>query len=416
MSRFLVAAHTLGCKVNQCDTDALLRGLSDAGCTVVEFSSTADMYIINTCTVTHASDKKSRQIIRRAKKQNPTAKIAVCGCMAKSSPQAVEELGVDFVFDARAPRAFIDEVQNLFNAEKTAPNFTTSRTRAFVKIQDGCDRFCAYCIIPHVRGAPTSRKMQDVLEEVALHTSTSKGVKEVVITGIQIAAYGEDTKETNLPQLITNLSKIDGLSRLRISSLEPCAVTDEFLAACTVSKVLCDHFHLSLQSGCDTTLQRMNRRYTTTEYATAAARLRKIFPNAAITTDIIVGFPGESDEEFAQTMKFLHQINFADIHVFEYSKRIGTPAATMPAQVPDAVKSDRSRQVRELAMAQKLDFFRRQVGKTMPALFESDSKGHTTNYCPVVPLEILCKKNLQNQILQVEIVKHSTDGLFCKLY
>jgi len=411
MSNFKVAAHTLGCKVNQCDTEAISRLLCDIGCSVVEFNCKADMYIINTCTVTHASDRKSRQMIRRAKKLNPSAKVAVCGCMAKSSPTAVQGLGVDFVFDARHPQEFIEYVRNMITlplATQTAPP-QQNRTRAFIKIQDGCDRMCAYCIIPYVRGVPKSRDMNEILTEVKNHVAN--GTQEVVITGIQVAAYGEDTKYTRLPMLMKELLNINGLSRLRLSSIEPNAVTAEFLEAAASSQVLCDHFHLSLQSGCDATLQRMNRRYTTGEYAEIAARLRDIWPNAAITTDVIVGFPGETDEEFCDTLDFVQRIKFADIHVFEYSKRGGTPAATFPGQVADIVKTERSKKVREIATGLRLDFFRQQVGKIMPVLFESDNKGHTTNYCPV---EIeTTQKNLQNRIVDVEICGIKNNTLIC---
>lgn len=421
MRNILVAAHTLGCKVNQCDTEAVLGLLVEkiTGCKICDYSDNADIFIINTCTVTHASDKKSRQIIRRARKQNPKAIVAVCGCMAQNSPSIAQELGVDFVFDARKPEMFIDNLRQMFVDSTPTPDASNgveqlrTRTRAFVKIQDGCDRFCAYCIVPYVRGKPKSRPVQDILNEIiGLIVS---GAQEIVLTGIQVACYGEDTNDINLPILITKISSIDGIKRLRLSSIEPCAVTEEFLAAAASSQVLCDHFHLSLQSGCDATLQRMNRRYTTAEYAQIAEQLRKIRPDTALTTDIIVGFPGETDEEFCQTMAFVQKMGFARIHVFEYSKREGTAAAAFPGQVPDKVKTGRSKQMRDLTAQLQLDFYRAQIGKTVPVLFENSKTqnkwtGHTSNYCPV---EIINTNdfNLSNVICQVTITACTHDGL-----
>jgi len=415
MKSITVAAHTLGCKVNQCDTEAILELLVSIGCNICEFNKKADIYIINTCTVTHASDKKSRQIIRRAKKHNPSAMVAVCGCMAQKDPVSTNELGVDFIFDARKPENFINNVRVLLDAngiggpaKPTKPD--KSRTRGFIKIQDGCDRFCSYCIVPYVRGKPKSRPVQDIISEAA--SLITSGIQEIVITGIQVASYGEDTKDTNLPGLLSRMLAINGLVRLRLSSLEPNVITEEFLNAAS-SQILCDHFHLSLQSGSDTVLQRMNRHYSTAEYAQVVANIRKIWPEAAITTDIIVGFPGETENEFNETLNFLKKINFAGIHVFEYSKREGTPAATFPNQVLDKVKTERSREVRTLAAELQLGFYKSQIGKTVAVLFENSKSygewlGHTSNYCPV-----LCKNNanLSNTICMVKIIGYNENGL-----
>jgi len=416
MKMLTVAAHTLGCKVNQCDTDAVLALLANIGYIIGKFSQAADIYIINTCTVTHTSDKKSRQIIRRARKQNPVAFVAVCGCMAKNDPTIANKLGVDFIFDARKPDDFIKEISKLYGESTTAPQDTAlkKRTRSFVKIQDGCNRFCSYCIVPYVRGEPVSRPVAEILAEIDAHITN--GVQEIVLTGIQVASYGEDLASENLPSLICKLSDIKSIKRLRLSSIEPYAITDEFIAAMANSAILCDHFHLSLQSGCDTTLARMNRRYTTSEYIVAIKRLRKLRPNAAFTTDIIVGFPGETDEEFYQSLAFVRKMGFSRIHVFEYSRRTGTPAADFENQVQDIIKTKRSKKMRNLAAALQQEFLLRQVGTTQSVLFESQTEGywygHTNNYCPVT---VASDTNLTNTIRHIVITGHDGDGLIGKL-
>jgi len=450
----LVAAYTLGCKVNQCDTEAVLGRLVGIGCTVRNFNQHADLYIINTCTVTHTSDKKSRQMIRRARKQNPNALVAVCGCMAKSDPAIADVLGVDFVFDARKPDEFVKMVADRVGQLQAKPEITESvykitatRTRAFVKIQDGCDRFCSYCIVPYVRGKPVSRPVEDILAEISGLIAT--GVQEIVLTGIQAASYGEDNCERSelqllssddlcLPQgglcpternginaitfagLVKQVLDFDNLKRLRLSSIDPCAVTDEFLSVVASSQVLCDHFHLSLQSGCDATLARMNRRYTSAQYAKIVDSLLKIRPNAAITTDIIVGFPGETDDDFAESLDFAQRIGFASIHVFEYSKREGTPAAGFANQIADHVKTERSKRLRELAATLQTNFYNLQIGKRVSVLFEMPKpantrwQGHSSNYCPVEVTIADCSKNLANTIHQVKITACTPDGLIGK--
>ena len=418
MKNIVVAAHTLGCKVNQCDTDAVLGRLSAIGCTIGRFEQAADVYIINTCTVTHASDKKSRQMIRRARKQNPAAYVAVCGCMAqnvKDSAAMAQTLGIDCIFDARSPESFIQKVSEMDEgAGDCALLSHRNRTRAFVKIQDGCDRFCAYCIVPYVRGKPKSRPVADILAEINM--LIADGVQEIVLTGIQVASYGEDIGDTNLSVLMGRILTLEGLQRLRLSSIEPCAVTGEFLAVAASSPALCDHFHLSLQSGSDTVLQRMNRRYTTAQYVRIAAQLRQIAPDVALTTDIIVGFPGETDQEFEESLAFVQKIGFARVHVFEYSKREGTVAASMPGHVPDSVKSERSERMRRMAETLQLDFYRdfytAQVGKIIPVLFETKKAGkwtgHTSNYCPV---QVISDINLSNTIGQVAVTAYGPHGL-----
>jgi len=420
----LVAAHTLGCKVNKCDTDALLESLASIGCIICNFNQVADIYIINTCTVTHTSDKKSKQMMRRAKRQNPNALVAVCGCMVRNTH--ADTFDADYVFDARKPEDFVVKIAELNRIKASQPYKHNnvepdlqSRTRAFVKIQDGCDRFCAYCIVPYVRGNPKSRHVQDIIIEVG--NLILSGAQEIVLTGIQVASYGEDTKDATLSSLISQLLAIDNLKRLRLSSIEPCAINEEFLAVVASSQVLCAHFHLSLQSGSDATLKRMNRRYTSLQYASKIKALRTINPNIALTTDIIVGFPGETDEEFDESLKFVQEMGFSRIHVFEYSMRAGTVAATLPSQVPDQVKSERGLAMRAVAAKLQRDFYRSQIGKKVPVLFETEKKlgqwvGYTSNYCPVeINIKTNNKQNLTNTIVEVEITASAQDGLVGKI-
>ena len=404
-----MAAHTLCCKVNQCDTEAILARLGSIGGTQRDFAQGADICIINTCTVTHGSDKKSRQMIRRARAINPQGLVAVCGCMAKNDPTTPQSLGVDFIFDARNPEDFIAQVAGLFphTGQGVAPK--GQRTRAFVKIQDGCDRFCAYCIVPHVRGKPISRPTHDILTEVQGHIA--HGVQEIVLTGIQVASYGEDTNDTTLGNLIQAIAQVNGLMRLRLSSIEPNAFTPEFIRQVSSCDILCPHFHISLQSGCDATLKRMNRHYTTRAYAHILESIGG--PHMAFTTDIIVGFPGETDQEFEETLAFVKRMGFARIHVFEYSPRAGTPAATFPNQVPDKIKTARSQKMRDLGKALQTEFFAAQVGKTLPVLFESKNKdgqwqGYTSHYSPVT---VASDRDLANTLVDIHIIGHHHDAL-----
>ena len=415
-----VAAHTLGCKVNQCDTDAVLAQLTRIGCNIVHgFNMFADVYIINTCTVTHTADKKSAQMIRRARKTNPNAIVAVCGCMTKNNATTTNALGADYIFDARSPSDFINFIGATFPAHPPTPHpgGITTRTRSFVKVQDGCDRFCTYCIVPYVRGKPVSRSVADIVAEVS--TLLEMGVQEIVLTGIQVACYGQDTDNITFAGLIKQVLNLNNLKRLRLSSLDPCAITDDFLHVVASNPRLCDHFHLSLQSGCNTTLAAMNRRYTAEQYAKVAKSLLEIRPNAAITTDIIVGFPGETDEHFEQSFEFAKKIGFADIHVFEYSKRAGTPAATFDGQIADMVKSERGKRMRALAASLQTRFYSMQVGKTANVLFETPkdadtARGHTSNYCPIEVVNINGNKCLANTIQSIEITGYTNGGLVGK--
>jgi len=411
-----IAIHTLGCKVNRCDSEDLAAELIKIGYEIVDFKSIADVYIINTCTVTMTSDKKSRNMITRAKRRNKQAFVAVCGCMTGSTKISGSEIaGADYLFDARKPVEFLYKLVEISTAPyvaeigNTAPTNPLSRTRVNLKIQDGCDRFCAYCIVPYVRGTPTSYPLNNVLHEA--HTHILNGVKEIVLTGIQVASYGTDlSPDVNLPVLIQELSNISGAIRIRLSSIDPWAIDDAFLNAITQSKNFCDHFHLSLQSGSDKILHAMNRRYTTNEYTNAIHALRKVRPNAAFTTDIIVGFPGETDEDFMHTCDFIRQIQFMDIHVFEYSPRPSTKAYDMPEQVDAKVKSERSKILRNLASDMKYAFFSTQLSKPAQILVEDERQqedhyiltGHTGNYCPI---QILSTRSHHNEI--IEVIPHS---------
>ncbi|MCL1844354.1 MAG: MiaB/RimO family radical SAM methylthiotransferase [Defluviitaleaceae bacterium] len=472
-----IAVHTLGCKVNQCDADALVASLCARGhnafCTR-DFDQNADIFVINTCTVTHVSDKKSRQMLRRARKFNPNARIAMCGCMAKNSAQID---GVDFVFDAREPHNFFEKARQARSGHRghmseaarsleagsnfpvhekarqapypAAPPPTATKTRTFIKIQDGCDRFCTYCIVPHVRGELKSRPPHEILAEA--EELVASGTLEIVLTGIQLAAYGQnfgtadtskmrpvpskpdslsfliketfstaDTSEmrpvpsnpNSLSFLIKEISAC-GVPRLRLSSIDPWAVTDEFLDAVQKSPALCDHFHLSLQSGCDATLLRMNRRYTPNEYAAVVTALKKIRPNAAVTTDIIVGFPGETDADFEESLRFAREMAFAQIHVFEYSAREGTPAASFSGQIPPKILHERGKIMRALAAELQKNFLNAQIGKIANVLFEKEKSrgvfvGNTENYCAVT---VESHENLVRTIRKVKITARSEDCL-----
>ncbi|MCL2223393.1 MAG: tRNA (N(6)-L-threonylcarbamoyladenosine(37)-C(2))-methylthiotransferase MtaB [Defluviitaleaceae bacterium] len=404
-----IAIHTLGCKVNQCDADALITALKTRGFNAFstrEFDVCADVFIINTCTVTHTSDKKSRQMIRRAKKKNPTALVAMCGCMAKKSSEID---GVDFVFDAREPSDFLAKIDSLnVDSARVAQELPKSKTRSFIKIQDGCDRFCSYCIVPYVRGELKSRPLSEIIAEAETRIKT--GALEIVLTGIQVAAYGNDTTsgflKEGLAHVVRKISALDGLKRLRLSSIDPCAVDEDFLDAVAASPVLCEHFHLSLQSGCDTTLKKMNRRYTAARYKNAADALRKIRPTAVLTTDIIVGFPGETDSDFTQSLDFVREMEFSQVHVFEFSPREGTPAATFPAQIPQNIKHERGKIMRETVSQLQKNFLCKQVGKELHVLFEKEKQhgmfeGNSQNYCTVHAPSAF---DIRNTIQKVKII------------
>lgn len=424
-----VAFYTLGCKVNQYETEAMLEMFKEDGYEQVGSEDYADVYVINTCTVTHMSDRKSRQYIRRMKKKNPDAIIAVVGCYSQVSPEEILEIEeVNLVMGTNERRTIVDEIKKLEVVEGNKKASTVDdimkvrafeeieisqsngRTRAFMKIQDGCDRFCTYCIIPYARGGKVrSRHMESIVNEAK--TLAENGYEEVVLTGIHVASYGKDLKEenTNLLDVIKRINEIDGIKRIRTSSVEPILFTDEFVNEVSKMEKVMPHYHLSLQSGCDDTLKRMNRRYTTEEYKTIVDKLRREIPNVAITTDVIVGFPGETEEEFEQTYNFLKEIELNQMHIFKYSPRKGTKAADMENQVSPQVKHDRSEKLLQLNKENFEKFASKMLGKELEVLFEqkvgeNKYEGLTPNYLKTIVTsnEDICGKILKVKITEVK--------------
>ncbi len=419
-----VAFYTLGCKVNQYETDAMLEMFKQDGYEQVESEEFADVYVINTCTVTHMSDRKSRQYIRRMKKKNPDAIIAVVGCYSQVSPEEILEIEeVNLVMGTNERRQIVEEIKKLDCTKKASTvddimkvrafeeieiNQTNGRTRAFMKIQDGCDRFCSYCIIPYARGGKVrSRELESVVKEA--NKLVDKGYKEIVLTGIHVASYGKDVKdaEVNLLTVIKAINEIEGIERIRLSSVEPVLFTEEFVSEVSKMNKVCPHYHLSLQSGSDETLKRMNRRYSTVEYKEIVNRLRENIPNVAITTDVIVGFPGETNDEFNQTYEFLRDIELSQMHIFKYSPRKGTPAATMENQIDPQMKQMRSDKLLSLNKNNFNKFASRFLGQELEVLFEqsiSNNKyeGLTPNYIRVI---VESEKNIQGKILKVKITE-----------
>ena len=414
------ALHNLGCKVNQYETDAMENMLREAGFEIVPFTEKADVYVINTCSVTNMADRKSRQMIHRVHKLNPQAAIVAAGCYVQTSEeQAKADEAIDIIignnqktrlvemldkyFDehpvdfnaANANATNEDKLESLIDIrnsdepyEKLTLKHTSEHTRAFIKVQDGCNQFCTYCIIPYARGAVRSREISDVVEEV---TGLARdGYKEVVITGIHLSSYGMTENYNSNPdnsdkflELVKAVHDIDGIERIRFGSIEPQVVTDKLARELAFMPKICPHFHLSLQSGCDETLKRMNRHYTAAEYKAGCDILRKYFHNPAITTDVIVGFPGETEEEFAETKKYLEDIGFYEMHVFKYSKRQGTVAEKMPNQVPEQVKATRSDELLKLEVRMSNDFRRLYEGAEVEALLETpldDDGDYITGY------------------------------------
>ena len=399
------AFYTLGCKVNQYETEAMTELFKNAGYEICPYEEFADVYIINTCSVTGMSDRKSRQIIRRAKKQNPDSIVAVCGCYAQTAADEVLSIeGVNVVIGTQDRKNIVEIVEaqtatSSYNGvrdilrchefEDLSVTRYSDRTRAFIKIQDGCSQFCSYCIIPYARGPVRSRAEADIIAEI--ETLAENGFKEIILTGIHVASYGADT-DTNLERLLAKIDEINGIERVRMSSIEPMAIDSTFIDAVSRSKKLCRHFHLSLQSGCDETLKRMNRKYTAAEFSEIVNGIRSRFPDAAITTDIMVGFPGETDEEFQKSLAFAEQIEFADAHIFQYSKRRGTPAARRTDQIDPQIKEQRSKLMIATTAKSREKFLSAAVGKTTPVLFERGDngiyEGKTSNYITVfVPSE-----------------------------
>ena len=417
-----VAFYTLGCKVNQYETEAMLEMFKKDGYTQVDSEEFADVYVINTCTVTHMSDRKSRQYIRRMKKKNPNAIIAVVGCYSQVSPEEILEIEeVNLVMGTNERRQIVEEIKKLDASKKASTvddimkvrafeeieiNQTNGRTRAFMKIQDGCDRFCTYCIIPYARGGRVrSRDLESIINEA--NKLANNGYKEIVLTGIHVASYGKDVKDadTNLLTVIKAIDKIEGVERIRLSSVEPLLMTDEFIDTVAKMPKVCPHFHLSLQSGCDETLKRMNRRYTTKEYKDIVDKLRQKMPNVAITTDVIVGFPGETNNEFSQTYEFLRDIELSQMHVFKYSPRKGTPAADMENQIDPQMKQMRSDKLIALNKQNFTNFAKKFEGQEFNVLFEQNIgenkyEGLTPNYIRVI---VESEEDIQGKILKTKI-------------
>ncbi len=421
--------YTLGCKVNQYETEAMSELFKKAGYKIGRFDEKCDIYVINTCTVTGTGDKKSRQIIRRAKVRNPDAIIIVAGCYSQTAPDAVKKIdGVNIILgtDKRADIVNITEkyiarnqtdilccvgdISQRCEYEDLEISDYEEKTRAFVKIEDGCNEFCSYCIIPYARGRIRSRSIDSIVKEV---TALAKnGFKEIVLTGIHLASYGRDTDNLTLKDAICAVHNIDGIERIRLGSIEPRVITENFVK--TISKLpkVCNHFHISLQSGCDETLKRMNRKYTAQEFENGVNLLRKYFKNPAITTDIIVGFPGETDEEFNITCDFVKKVKFAEAHIFAYSNRQGTRADKMPCQIPKKTKEKRSHTLTAICNEINGEYIKSLEGQTYSALFEQKNadgiwEGHLTNYVKVC---VESQDNLSGEIKNVKILK-SENGI-----
>lgn len=420
------AFYTLGCKVNQYETEAMAELFQNAGYDVCGFGEKADVYVINTCSVTNMGDRKSRQIIRRAKKTNPDAVIAVTGCYAQTAPDEVLNVeGVNLVIGTKDRKNIVSLVESVSSTENvsyvsdimTNHEFEelqikryTNRTRAFIKVQEGCSQFCSYCIIPYARGPVRSRPLNEVLSEV--QELAKNGFKEIILVGIHIASYGCDLDNTTLADLILAVDKINGIERIRLSSIEPMTLNQEFIDCITPAKKLCHHFHISLQSGCDATLKRMNRKYTTEQFKGIVDGLRRAFDDSAITTDIMVGFPDETDKEFEETIAFVREIAFADAHVFQYSQRRGTPAAKRKGQIPPEIKEVRSKIIIKETKKTRDEFLNRFIGRTMRVLFEQPAgngyfEGKTDNYITVY---VKSSEDLNDKFRNV-LIEEIKDGI-----
>lgn len=428
------ALHNLGCKVNSYETEAMQQLLENAGYEIVPFTEEADVYIINTCSVTNIADKKSRQMLHRAKKMNPGAVVVAAGCYVQAAGEELKkDEAVDLIVGNNKKTELVTILDDYFSdredlVEETVIDIRGTReyeslsidkiadhTRAFIKIQDGCNQFCSYCIIPYTRGQVRSRKAKEVVEEIKRLTAT--GFQEVVLTGIHLSSYGKDfpaEERITLLDLIIKIHEVEGLKRIRLGSLEPRIVTEEFAVALSKLTKICPHFHLSLQSGCDTTLKRMNRHYSAEEFYNCCNILRKAFPNPAITTDVIVGFPGETKEEFVMTKEYLEKVRFYEMHVFKYSKRNGTKAAEMTDQVQEFFKSERSSELLTLEKEMSLAYRKSYLGSKAEVLIEESYEingiqymiGHTREYVKVaVPYE----EGLKGKLLVGTLTEMITD-------
>ena len=422
-----VSFYTLGCKVNQYETNAMTQKFQEAGYELVDMNEeVSDICVVNTCTVTNMSDRKSRQVLRKVKEKNKNAIVVAVGCYAQVSKKELEEMPeIDIVLGNEEKKDIVQYVERYIeqNIEQKLIEIEdisikkefgdmgqitySEKTRAVIKVQDGCNQFCSYCIIPYARGRVRSRKQDSIINEI---TQIAKnGIKEVVITGIHIASYGRDFgNENGLIELLEQINSIDGISRIRLGSLEPKIITEAFMQRLVKLEKMCHHFHLSLQSGCDETLKRMNRKYTTAEVSEIVERLRRYYSDVMLTTDIIVGFPGETEEEFEKTYEFLKSIKLYKMHVFQYSPRRGTRAAVMPNQIDGNIKEARSKRLIELSNENQLEYNQSLVGKKVEVLFEEKQvendvayfKGHTANY---VLVKYKTGENLENVIKEVEV-------------
>ena len=426
-----IAFCTLGCKVNQYETNGMMQKFMDKGYEIVDFNEKADIYIINTCTVTNMSDRKSRQMLRQAKKLNQDALVVACGCYAQVAQDEVKAIPeIDLVLGTNEKKDIVLYIEDYLDNKKIDGNYEnkitsensitddvmknlvyddfgdvtfTEKTRAVIKVQDGCDRYCTYCLIPYARGRIRSRKPESVVSEIT--KIAEEGIKEVVITGIHVASYGRDfDKKYELIDLLEEINKIDGIERVRLGSIEPLLISEEFMERFSKLDKMCHHFHLSLQSGCDETLKRMNRRYSCTEFAEIVDRIRRYFDDSILTTDVIVGFPGETDEEFNKTVEFLKNIKFYKMHVFKYSPRRGTVAERMPDQVSSEIKDERSKVLLEMSDENENYYQESYLGKTVKVLFEEKDgdfyKGHTANY---IMVKVKSDDDLSGKIIDVKL-------------
>ncbi len=427
-----VALHNLGCKVNAYELEAMEQMLREAGYEIVPFAPGADVYIINTCTVTNIADRKSRQMFHRARKLNPEAIVIAAGCyvQAQKDQEQIDQ-AIDIVLGNNRKQDLLFILENyekgrgqereLLDLEKPVEyeslklSSTGEHTRAYLKVQDGCNQFCSYCIIPYVRGRVRSRKAEEVLEEV--RRLTGKGYQEFVLTGIHLSSYGSDLEEKGgLLELIAQVHQVEGVKRIRLGSLEPRIITKEFARALGAMEKICPHFHLSLQSGCNATLKRMNRRYTREEYLESCRLLREAFENPAITTDVIVGFPMETQDEFLESKALIEEVNFYETHIFKYSRRKGTRADRMEGQVPEETKTRRSHELIELGEKNKRKYMETFLGKEVEILFEEQEEiqgesfwtGHTREYMKVL---VKAEENLENRIFKAKVTGLGEGGL-----
>ncbi len=417
-----IAFYTLGCKVNQYETQAMEQLALQRGHSLVPFEGPADVYVINTCSVTAVSDKKSRQMIRRARKQAPDSVVAVCGCYPQTHPGDVEKLGVDLIsgtgdrtgfvellertWKERQSLTVVDDVFQRRVFEPLPAGGLEGRTRAMLKMEDGCVNFCSYCIIPYARGRIRSLPVEDCVRQA--RELVEQGYQEIVLTGIEISSWGQDLEgeETLIDAVEAICRALPGHIRVRLGSLEPRTITKDFCRRCAALENLCPHFHLSMQSGCDSVLARMNRKYDSARYYESVQLLREVYDRPGITTDLIVGFPGETEEEFSQTLDFIQKCAFSAMHIFPYSRRPGTPAAKMPGQVPNAEKEARCRRAAQVAQKMEEDYLDSFLGQEVPVLFEEERegfwRGHTTRYVQVAAQS---GEDLHNRLCTVRLIR-----------